>query len=312
MKRIFLLLLSAAFLLISGSLSAANELPHLDLQTGQIYQIVINSRVVLDQKPEGQNFRLISVFESGYGFQVKSKEQDTYQLEAQYTRLQMTLYSTQDTNTYTSLDNHRRDFVSILYRNLVNKPFKVTLSEQGRIEKIEGLKAIIAAALTQLKGLAEGPKKALGEEAMKLFGPEAFKRRVEMVTHVFPDKLNSTASSWQLQAHVGFKIPYESENTFQVQQTKEPYTHLKVSANLHRSPGKSAPIMNGITGKYDLQGQAVGMYNLEKSSGWLHNGAITQQVKGNLLVDPNEKMPKGMTIPISIFIENKFAGHVGK
>jgi molybdopterin-binding protein len=61
---------------------------------------------------------------------------------------------------------------------------------------------------------------------------------------------------------------------------------------------------NGMPMRYDLNGTVTSAIKLDRTTGWVIESRITQDMKGRADIKANDQLPEGLTIPMVIHSES--------
>lgn len=65
---------------------------------------------------------------------------------------------------------------------------------------------------------------------------------------------------------------------------------------------------NGLEMKFDISGDMASELKINKQTGWIEEGKLTQALKGNAVTKDSPQTPGGMTIPMTIDTSMSISG----
>ncbi|MDE3182935.1 MAG: hypothetical protein KGM16_05905 [Bacteroidota bacterium] len=288
-----------AFLFTSSGYSQKVTLG-LHLKKGETYYQVQNSKTTIVETVNGQDISIKMSVEGKTSFQVKDIVNENYQMEVVFKSLQMEMETPQKTVQFSSDKNDTTDIFSTLLSEMTNKPFTITLTKKGKVEEVHGLDNIFGHLLDKYPQLSQEQKQQIKDQLMKAYGEKAMKGSIEMITSIFPDNPVKKGDQWQISTQLEAGFPISVQSTYEYDGSTDSAFQLHGVGKMQTADKDAYIESNGMPLKYDLSGTLTSDIEIDKTSGWIFNATITQNMKGNAEVKDNPKVPGGMMIPMTI------------
>lgn len=276
MKKIFLntsllLLLSAtSFISCKNGTAEAGSKNSLSSASGDAIELKFNipngSKFMystsLKQKVQmmGQNMTMNMVMD--YLYNITGAENNNKNLSVSYDRIQMEMDAPgMGLTKYDSKDETAKDPSGGAFKNMVGKAFTMTVSPDGEIVNIDGLKDIL-------------PTGAAG------FDENTMKQTMQMSFNFYPDKPVKPGESWNKKTTMNIQVLTMSiDSKYTLKEVKGDNAIVSVDSKITMDPGTSSE-MQGM--KMDMSGTQSGTMEVEIKTGQLLSGNLTQKISGKI------------------------------
>jgi uncharacterized protein DUF6263 len=287
-----------ALLLITPSKSQTVHLS-LNLQKGERYDHIQNSKVSVNETVNGQDMEIVMTVYAKTAYVIKDITDQFYNMEVIYKNLNLEMQLPQGTMQYSSSKKDTSDLLSTLLSRIANKPFYVQMTRTGKVQQVTGFDSLLDNMIKKMN-IPEIQKTALKEQMSKAYGPKSMKGSIETVTSIFPDKPVAKNDHWIINTQLESAMSANLKETFEYKGSTDS-TSLIHGEGIIQTADKDAFIeTNGMPLKYDLTGTLTADFIVDKKSGWIMEARINQLVKGTAQIKDNPKMPGGMSIPMTI------------
>lgn len=210
---------------------------------------------------------------SKYTFNVKEATEGNSKMEVVYDLMRMEVKSMGKTIKMSSEDQETE---SQAFRDMVNKPFSMTVSPQGKVVSIDGWESIDK----------NGAMKA-----------DDLKQSMETSLNIFPDKPVKVGDSWKKEASMTMQMfKLNMSSTYTLTEVKGNTATISMDSDIKMAQDNQAA-SNGMN--MDLKGTQKGKIDVELNTGMTLSGTITQEIKGEMQVQ-GQKMPMSIKSDIKI------------
>jgi len=287
-----------ALLLITPSKSQTVHLA-LNLQKGERYDHIQNSKVSVNETVNGQEIEIVMTVYAKTAYFIKDITDQFYSIEVSYKNMNLKMQLPQGTMQYSSSKKDTSDLVSTLLSNMTNKPFYIQINKTGKVQQITGFDSLLD-NLVKKMNVPEIQKQAFKDQMIKAFGAKAMKGSIETVTSIFPDKPVAKNDHWIINTKLESAMSANLQETFEYKGSTDSTSLIHGEGKIQTANKDAYIETNGMPLKYDLAGTLTSDFIINKKSGWIVEARINQEVKGTAQIKDNPKIPGGMSIPMTI------------
>lgn len=210
---------------------------------------------------------------SKYTFNVKEAAEGNSKIEAVYDLMRMEMKSMGKTIKMSSEDQTPE---AQGFRDMVNKPFSMTVSPEGKVVSIDGWESIEKSG------------------AMK---SEDLKQSMETSLNIFPDKAVKVGDTWKKDAAMSMQMfKMNISSTYTLTEVKGNIATITMDSEIKMGQDNNTQT-NGMT--MEMNGTQKGKMDVELNTGMTLTGNITQDIKGEMQVQ-GQKMPMNIKSEIKI------------
>ncbi len=199
-----------------------------------------------------------------------------------------------------SAENPQAVMMSQMFKNMSGAEFVVKLSNKGEIVAIEGFDKM----LEKMFSAMEDPElaKAMGDMMKNFMSEDKLKEMNSGMFAAFPDGAVSIGDMWDdIISLGGADMPIDVDTTYMLKERKDGTAVLGVTSKMDMGNEDSKLIeIEGMKMNMQLTGTQNGTMKLDEATGWVIGGETTMSFSGSVKLLPNEHMPEGMTIPMTI------------
>ena len=272
----------------------------LHLKAGASYSHTSTSSSAIIETINGQKQTIEMAISGNMVYLVKDITGDNYNMEVQYKTLSMEMGMPNGKKKFSSEIKDSADVLSAILGGLKNKTFYITMSRTGKIEAVSGIDSLISNMLLQVPNLTVVQKEQVRDQLMKSYGEKAFRGNIEMVTAIFPDKPVATGSVWIINTQLKSGMEATMKTTYQFKGASGSTYLIHGDSKIETTDKDAYTSINGMPVKYNLTGSMVSDIKIDKETGWLIEYATNQQIAGSCEIKDNEKLPGGITFPMTI------------
>jgi hypothetical protein len=287
-----------ALLLITPSKSQTVHLA-LNLQKGERYDHIQNSKVSVNETVNGQDMEIVMTVYAKTAYVIKDITDKFYNMEVSYKNMNLEMQLPQGTMQYSSSKKDTSDLVSTLLSNMTNKPFYIQMTKTGKVQQITGFDSLLENMVKKMN-VPEIQKQAFKDQMTKAFGVKSMKGSIETVTSIFPDKPVAKNDHWIVNTKLESAMSANLQETFEYKGSTDSTSLIHGEGKIQTADKDAYIENNGMPLKYDLAGTLSADFIVNKKSGWIVEARINQEVKGTAQIKDNPKMPGGMSIPMTI------------
>lgn len=296
MRNIFNLILVS--IILTTAQAQQTELK-LNLEKGKEYKQITDSKATIIQDINGQKMNMGMTLKGSMSYLVKVVNENDYEMEVKYDSLSMLMQLPQGTTMeFSSEKNDEQDVFSTILAEMKNKPFQITMTKNGKITEVKNIELLFESVFNKFSQIPENQIVQIKAQLMKAYGEDAFKGNLEMVTAIYPDKPVAKGETWEIKTKLESAMSADITSTYKYVESNSNY-HLIVGDSKITTADKDAYIAsNGVPMKYDLTGNMLSEIKVEKTSGWIIEAKINQNIQGDVYVKGSPQAPEGMKIPM--------------
>lgn len=275
MKKIYTLLLAS--IIVTSVQSQTVDLS-LKLEKGKEYRQVTTSKSTIAQNMMGQEINITMTVNGTTSFLVKTINDDSYEMEAMYNNLSMSVEMPQGAKSYSSAKDKDNPIFSVLNK-LKDKPFEVVMSKKGKIKEVRNTDLIEQTIIDSFEQLPEGHRGQMKAQIMEAFGGEAMKKNMELVTAIYPDKPMKKGDKWTINTSVAGDIALNVSTEYELVDFNSEYALIKGNATI--KPGvKDAASMMPMD--FEFSGSQIAEIKVDINTGWIIEAKTTQEIVGEI------------------------------
>lgn len=288
------------FYICSGTVFSQPLPFQLELTKGKTYGYTLQSEVDISQIVNGDETQTSVAVQSKVTFLVRNEKKGEYLCEARYKALSIELGLPETTISIHSDHASPDDVFSTILSKLTEKPFQLSLSREGEITEVKGMDALFDDAFKDFQKLPEEKVAQVKGQLIKAFGEASFVGNFHQFGRVFPTKAVSKGDEWTTTSAFNSGMKAEIINTYTLQERQKKKVQLSALGDIATTDKENYYELNGRHFKYDLNGLTDSELAISTQTGWIIEGTINQTIEGDSFLQPNDLLPDGLLIPISI------------
>jgi hypothetical protein len=215
-----------------------------------------------------------------------------YELEVQYRQLSMVMDMPTGYMEFSSDNANGDDIMSAMLNGMMNTPFGVTMTRQGKVTEVRGIHKLFNTAFEKYS-LTEQQKQEIMNSLSQTFGNESFKANLEMFTYVFPSGPVSVGDKWTTETTTVSTMAATVKSTYTLDAIDDGQYVISGKSEIHTTAdaGDSAPM------KYDMSGTMTSRIKVARNTGWIKDASFKQSMLGKIIFPDNPKCRVGWTYP---------------
>lgn len=261
---------------------------------------------IMHQKINGQEVATHFTVYGRIKFHVNDVQDSTYDIEASFESLSLSLASDQIKVNHSSEDSSD-DISSKIYRSMVNRPFALQMSNRGKIRKL-AINSIFEHALDQISQLTDEQKHQIMEQFKQTFGEKAFISNFEMLTAMFPNAPVKQGDEWTVRNNLNSIANLDVNTTYRLKEITSNAYIIEGDGKMNSHPPDYS-MLNGMPTKVSMNGYMNYSVSVDKATGWIVSASIQQNLSATIEIKDNETISGGMIIPTTYITEIKVGTH---
>ncbi len=297
------------FLLFVSTDSFAQKVKlELHLKKGNTYYHTLDGNSKIKQIVDGKEINIEAGLGGTVSYEIIDELDTSYSTKVRYNSLHMKMGIQGKSIEFRSDSKDNNDKASKVLAQLINAPFSVEMSKRGELTKVENIDKIFRNMMDTLSDLTESQKQKMMEAMLKGYGEEAFKGNFNMLTAMFPAGKVKKGDKWVMKIRLELMQAAELETTYQLTEIGDDYYQIHGESTINNVDKETYVPVNGLPVKYDLSGTMITDLKISKKTGWVIDGTIKQEMKGNMEFKDTEQVPGGMIVPFTYVNDIKVSG----
>lgn len=178
----------------------------LKLKEGKTYNQTYTNNMNMELSVKDQKLPMTVNLKNEMSFKVIDKIDTTYQFEVCNTGQSVKLnvmnkpieFSTDDAPVADSVNqNDVKKALPSLMKSMMNKPYKMKMSQKGRLIEVEGLDSLYSEILSKLPS-GNNDSKEMISKMLNGFGKDSFKSNMSSTCYYFPDHKVGIGDKWTI------------------------------------------------------------------------------------------------------------------
>lgn len=300
MKKTFTLLLLAG---ISVSCFAQKTLLRLNLSKDSTYYLNHNVSMTIEQDIQGHKQVISSIIKGRTSHKVVSIKDTIYELDVRYENVAMTISlgdkTLMDVNTE---DKDKQDIFSKLMSGILNRSINVFISNSGKILEIKNSENLYKGMFDNFPQVSEEQKAKLLKQMQDSFGDKALKSNFQDAFTMYPVNAIGVNDKWAATNILNSIIVAVIKTNYTMKEPTDRDFVIHGDATIQKVGQESDyKEVNGLPIKVEnITGVSSADYKVDKKTGWINYARVSKDVKADMDVKDNPKLPGGAVIPMSI------------
>lgn len=281
-------------LLISG-VKAQQPALKMNLRQGENYRLVITSNQSVQQTMMGNLQKTRSYIVSGCLFHVKRQTPESVTLGMRYDSIFLKMEMPDGVIEGSTTDTTRKNaLLSGTLREILKSTLNIQINATGEITSITGLDTTFLSGMDKYTAIPAQVRTMLKSALTEKFGTETLGYRLQEIFGLFPEKSVKAGGHWHTESFLDYEAPARVQNTWTLLSQNQNVNALSLEGKISPPAQNGFFPINGIPMKYVLNGARKGNFELDRASGWVRNGQISQSVSGTVY------LREGISWPILI------------
>ncbi len=295
MKKVQIL---ALLWVVSIACFAQKSTLKLNLKQGQEYLQKQDSKINIEQNINGMTINIVMNIYGVMSYNVDKSNGDSYDLSVKYKSLKMSMQMPQGSMEFSSDKVDENDVFSTILGEMVGKTFYINMLRNGKIKEVRNTDVLFSSIYDKLPNAPEAQVAQVKKQLQDAYGGDALKGNLEMVTSIFPDRPVEIGDTWNVTTNMKSGFSALMSSTYKYLEEGSDFYLIGGDSSIKTEDTDTYVENNGMQMKYNLAGSLVSKIKIDKSSGWIVEAKIDQELKGNTEIKGNAQMPNGMSIPM--------------
>lgn len=297
MKKILFLLLTLSIALASQA--ASYDLKY-NLKKGEVYNQHMISKMNMKMNVAGQDMNTNISMDMTMTYKVTEITDTIYSMEICYQNMSLKIsLPTGDMNMNSEMGK-AEDKISTMLSKMKNKPFNLKMTVKGKILEVTNMDKLFDEAMNDLPDMSEEAKQKAKEQLSQMVSEKSFKGNFEMSSAIFPPSAVKIGDKWKVKTELHSTVSGNIDSEYILKEVTNDY-YLIVGTSVITSDDLAASTkMSGMDMKINMDGTMNSELKVNKTTGWLMNGTMQQQIKANIEMTANDKMPAGMKMDMTV------------
>ena len=304
MKKLLLSMIVA--LSVTFTCQAKKTELSLHLQQGKTYSQVSNSHVTIDQQVQGQSMKMVMNITGSMSFHVTAVTAEGYDMDVQYDSLSMSMQMPMGSRSFSSESTDSTDIFSSVLKSMKHQPFQVKMTRKGKITEVKNLNKLFDSMFSELPQVPAPQREQIKAQLVRSYGEDAFKGNMEMSLAIYPDKPVAKGDTWVMVNKQKSGMPVEITTTYTYKGDEADDYLITGDSKLQTEDNGQFVENNGMQMKYDMSGTMTSQIKVNKTTGWIKEAHLQQEMKGTTTVKANARMPNDMLIPMTMHNDMTF------
>lgn len=292
--------------ILFSSCSEKHEIT-LNLEMGKDYSQETNLNAIINQSINGQDIEIEMIMNGNMNYHVKSVNTDDFDLEVSYTKLEMQMKMPTMNVAYSSETPDKEDQFSLILSQMVGKSFGVKMSKTGKVISVDNIDDLFSSVFNAFPDLDLATREQMKSQLLDSYGDKAFKGNIEMVSAIFPGKPVSQGDSWEIETLIESTMKAGVVSTYTLKEINEDHYIISGSSVISSLEDGSMETQ-GVQMKFNIGGDMTSKLKVDKSTGWILDGDVSQTIEGNVKIEAGPNNPEEIEYPISMINTMKVEG----
>ena len=133
----------------------------LNLTKGETYNQIVSSKILINQTVNGQPVNMDMTISGKMTYKVLDLKDQLFDMEVQYESLSMSMKLPNVTMEFSSEKKDEKDILSSILSGMKNKPFYITMSDDGRVKKVSKIDELFSNAFKNFPDITEAQKQQI-------------------------------------------------------------------------------------------------------------------------------------------------------
>ncbi|MDZ7740747.1 MAG: DUF6263 family protein [Bacteroidota bacterium] len=241
-------------------------------------------------------------------YDVVSKNDDVYEMNVSYTGFDMDLQTPQGEMHFGTSVRDTNDMFSALLRSMTENEFLMKMTEKGEILSVDGIEKMFEKMMEGMPGMSEMEMDQLKKSLKNIAGEESFKGNFGMGMPFYPEKAVRAGDTWSNEISLKSVSIGTVSNTWELVEVKGDQLIIHGEGQFVSNSDSTTMAETGIPMTFDMTGPVTYDLEIDKNTGWVTSGNISQQITGTVSMQGNPQMPQGMEMKMTVNTDMKIEG----
>ena len=281
----------------------------LNLQKGQKFGMLITTDQKIAQTMNGQEMKMSQLMTMGLVSEVVDVNDKgiisikmTYETMKGKMESQMGIIEFDSTKPQQEdVNNPQAQMVAGMYKAMVGAGLIMKYNPKGEVVGMEGFDAMMDKMVDGMGASDPNMAKSMKEMFRKMMSEDNLEQMNNGTMAAFPDGPVGIGDIWYDTMSLNMGFPIDMDSTYVLKARKDGVALLDVISKMDMGDEESKLIeMNGMSMNMQMTGGMQGNMEVDEATGWMLRSKTDMRFSGVIKMSPNEQMPDGMTIPMSI------------
>lgn len=288
-------LFSILLVLLAINCSAKKYNLELKLKEGQTYNQTYTNNMNMELSIKDQKLPMTVNLKNGMSFKVIDKTDTTYQFEVCNTGQSVKLnvmnkpieFSTDDAPAADSVNQN--DFTKrlpSLMKSMMNKPYKMKMSQKGRLIEIEGLDSLYSELLSKMPS-GNKENNEMMSKMLNGFGKDSFKGNMSSTCHYFPDYKVGIGDKWTITSSAPSIFNLSQVTTYELAEVNDD-NYVLSGSFIMATQGKQELDLIKIKLPFVINGTGNSKLVIDRKTGWIKKSETKSEIVFDITI------PKGI------------------
>lgn len=281
----------------------------LRLKPGQKYAMRVITDQKISQTMHEHEQKIDYLTDMGMGFEVLAVDADgTASVKITYQTIRAKMsgpmglieYDSTEPDAAVGAETPPAQMIRQMFAGMVGQSFVMKANTLGKVVAVEGFKEMMQQMAEKIGGddadkneeIKEFMKNFLSEDKVKMMGSN--------MTIAFPSWPVGIGDSWTDKETMSVGFPIEIDNTYTLKERKNGVAIVDISSKMNLGEKGASIDMGPMKMNMEMKGSYQGTSEINEANGWMIRSKMNMQLAGQVKIAPNEQMPEGMTVPMSI------------
>ncbi|GAF03200.1 DUF6263 family protein [Saccharicrinis fermentans] len=190
------------------------------------------------------------------------------------------------------------DKVANIYNGVIGKDFKMVITPQGEVIRIDGIDKLINDAVNNMGDLQPQVASQMRKTLSGHFGEEALSGNMAMLLSMYPSENKKVGDTWSMNTKLTSALKATLNNEWTLADAANNQWKLKGNGRITTLGEESE--MNGMKMSFNLKGNQDSEFIVNQEDGWFVSGKQSQHIEGTISMKGNSQMPQGMEVPMKV------------
>lgn len=297
-KIVAALSVMAMLFTLAGCKNATNL--SLNVKKGDKYNI----HEVVDQQAtmtiNNQDTKTNQVMDMNFAMDVQDVDKDkNVTMNYKYDSIKVSTESVGGKIEYDSKKPDSKSPLGSIYGAIIGKSFTVKLSNKGQVLEVKGVDELLNSVVDKFPGNAE-QKKTLKATLADSFGDEAIKSMISQTMDYYPQNEIKTNDTWESKYNVKVMFPMTVNNKLKLLGEKDGLLNVDVQSTVAADTKDKPADFMGFKANVKLNGDCKGTVDINKETGIMTKGNLTQTMSGDIELLANKTIPQNIKMPMKM------------
>lgn len=280
----------------------------LNLQQGQIFGMKLTADQKIVQTINGQPQNINQKMTFGSISEVMAVDANgIIALKTTYDQVQVKMDSPEVSVEYdstkppTDVNNPQAKMMVAIWSAMVGEGFVMDVTPKGKIVGVQDFDKMWERMMEKMAGDDPNMAQAMKEMMKNVISEDRIKEMGSDMMISFPDEPVAIGDMWYDITSIEVGFPLYLDVTYMLKDRKDGIVFIDVICKMDMGDQDSKLVeMQGMKMNMQLSGTQTGTVEIDETTGWILRSKIDQVFSGVVKIAPNEHMPDGMSIPMTI------------